>query len=456
MDRSPSGAVVAGTRAFSAALLAPLAARVGTRPRVAADAAQALALCPGPGGVAVIEYAGEGSLPAIERLVREGGARVLVAVAPEHRAAEAALRALGAEPIGWDGRPEPVVAALGAIAPAAAPAPAIAVVGPAHLAAPRAAGATATAPEQPALLEGRAAGEPAPRGAAITPLPATVAAAAWPATAPGPAEAERALAGSLAGALPPGAALASAAEQVVAGLTALEREVLAGDPQPFDAAPVRAAAVMRLRVAAALASAPPPGAPVDGAALQRILGEIDGLLAQVKALLAGAPAEARLPLEAVRNALVREAIRFSEAAAGGAIADAPAATPPPAAPAPRREPARAGAAPRPVVAAPGERRRPAVLLAILALSAAGAGGYHAWRLLARRPAPPPSYPGAPAGTFRVDRGANRLLMTLPGQRVDPAELERFGRLEAARGNVVRPVSPGTWIIERAPAAEARP
>src|SRR5512142_1761460 len=128
MDRSSSGAVVAGTRAFAITLLAPLTARVGTRPRVAADLAQALALCPGPGGVVVIEYAGEGSLPGVERLVR-AGVRAVVAVPPEHGAAEAALRAVGAEPVRWDGRPELVVAALAAADPPPG-ASAIAVVGP--------------------------------------------------------------------------------------------------------------------------------------------------------------------------------------------------------------------------------------------------------------------------------------------------------------------------------------
>jgi hypothetical protein len=430
MDRSPSGAVVAGTRAFAVALLAPVAARVGARPRVAADVAQALALSPGAGGVAVVEFAGQEALPGIERLVKEGGGvRVVVAVPPEHATAEEILRSLGVEPVRWDGRTEPILSALdgaGVASPSPAPIPpAIAVVGP-----------------------------------SITPLPSAPggAPAAWPATAPGPVEATEALARSLAGALPDGAALGTVAAQVLAGLSALEREVLAGDPQPFDAAPVRAAAVMRLRVAAALASAPPPGAPIDGAALQGILGEIDGLLAEVKELLREAPVEARPGLEAVRNALVREAIQFSEAATGRGADGAPAATPAPPGPAPRREPARPPAAARPLPAGPPRtRRRPLALLVILALATTGAVGYHAWSFLSRpAPTPPPTYAGAPAGTYGVDRGASRLLMTLPGKRVDPAELERFGRLEAARGNVVRLVSPGTWLIERAPAVEARP
>lgn len=462
MDRPSSGAVVAGTRAFTIALLAPLTARVGSRPRIAGDVAQALALCPGPGGAAVIEYAGEGSLPDIERLVR-AGVRVVVAVPPERLAAVASIRALGAEPVRWDGRPELVVAAVVAEPPlgAAAGASAIAVVGPpprsraedANAASPAAApffgdlGQRSAATAEPLPADARA---PARRLPSNTPLPAAIGpAVTWPAATPGPAEAAEALARSLAGALPADVSLGAVAERVVAALSALEREVLAGDPQPFDAAPVRAAAVMRLRVAAALAAAPPPGAPVDGGALHGILGEIDRLLAEVKGLLATAPDPARPGLEAVRNALVREAIAFSESAAGRAPGDAAPAAP---APAPRR----AASAPRMLPAeAQAPRRRPVALLVLLALAAAGALGFHAWDLHARpAPTPPATFPGAPAGTFGVDRGSSRLLMTLPGARVDPAELDRFSRLEAAKGNAVRAISPGAWLIERAPPAEA--
>lgn len=53
-------AVVAGSKAFAVTLLAPVTARLGLRPRIAADAAQALSLCRGPGGLVVIEYQGEG------------------------------------------------------------------------------------------------------------------------------------------------------------------------------------------------------------------------------------------------------------------------------------------------------------------------------------------------------------------------------------------------------------
>lgn len=280
------------------------------------------------------------------------------------------------------------------------------------------------------------------------PIPARAAAgAAWPAATPDGAEAADALLRSLAGTLPDAAPLAAVAGQVVASLSALEREVLAGDPQGFDPAPVRAAAVMRLRVAAALAAAPQAGVAVDGAALQGILGEIDGLLAEVKVLLREAPEDGRLGLEAIRNALVREAIEFSEAAGGRAAPAGGTATPAPApggrAPATRPVPPDRAAPPR----------RPTALLLLLGLVAAPVLGYHGWHLSLRpAPEPPPTFEGAPAGTLGTGRGARRVLTTLPGRAVDAAELERFRRLEASRGNVLRAVSPGTWVIEPAGAA----
>lgn len=277
--------------------------------------------------------------------------------------------------------------------------------------------------------------------------------AAWPATAPAAPEAERILLAALAGMMPAGGPLRAAAEQVVIGLSGLEREVLADRPQPFDAAPVRAGAVMRLRVAAAVAAAPPPGGPVDSPALQAILAELDGLLARVNALLQGVPDAARPGLESIRNALVKEAVELGEVAARAAGASAAAARPA----APRRPAAARMISAGPRRAAPAPRRPPA-LLVLLVLVAVPVLGYHGWTWRTRhRPAPPAAFEGAPAGTMGSGRGANRVLMAVPGKRVDPAELERFRALEASRGNQLRELAPGTWAIEPAPApGGARP
>src|SRR5512137_1089136 len=94
-------AVVAGTRDFALALLAPLEARVGTRPRIATDPAHALVFCNGP-GLVVVEYLGEDSLSSIKDLVLEGGGlRIVAAIPAAHAAAETPLRALGVDAVRW-------------------------------------------------------------------------------------------------------------------------------------------------------------------------------------------------------------------------------------------------------------------------------------------------------------------------------------------------------------------
>src|SRR5512142_1594142 len=113
MGQAPIDAVLAGTKGFAVALLAPLTAKVGTRPRVAADPAQVLALCNGPSALAVIEFTGEGSLSAVQALVRDGrGVRVVAGLPPAHAGAEGTLRALGVEVGRWDGKVEGVIAAV--------------------------------------------------------------------------------------------------------------------------------------------------------------------------------------------------------------------------------------------------------------------------------------------------------------------------------------------------------
>ena len=106
-------AVVAGSRGFALALLAPLTDRIGTRPRVAADPSQVLALCRGPGGLAVVEFQGEDTLRAIQRLVLQGsGLRIVAAVPAALAAADEPLRALGVQLVRWDGRADGVLAAV--------------------------------------------------------------------------------------------------------------------------------------------------------------------------------------------------------------------------------------------------------------------------------------------------------------------------------------------------------
>jgi predicted transcriptional regulator of viral defense system len=67
------------------------------------------------------------------------------------------------------------------------------------------------------------------------------------------------------------------------------------------------------------------------------------------------------------------------------------------------------------------------------------------------PLPPRTFDGAPANTMSIENGSARVLKALPGKRVDPAELTRFIAQEERKGQVVREIAPGQWMIEPAPA-----
>jgi len=174
-------AVVAGTKGFAVALLAPLTTRVGTRPRVAADAGQVLGLCGTPGALVIIEFLGEGSLAAIQALVRDGQQlRVVAGVPAAHASAEEPLRALGVQVARWDGKVDGVLGAvdraLGAGAPGQAPAPAApqAPRAPAPAAAPRPPAGTQPAP--PRLAAPAPSARPPPAGPPVAPRQAAPAA----------------------------------------------------------------------------------------------------------------------------------------------------------------------------------------------------------------------------------------------------------------------------------------
>lgn len=249
MSRPQIDVVLAGTRGFANALLGPIAARFGTQPKVASDPLHALVECRVP-GLVIVEFLGEDTLSAIKDLVLEGdGLMVVAAVPAAHAAADVPLRALGVDAVRWDGTPELVLRAVD-------------------------------------------------RQLALAP-PATQQAA--PAVARAPARDEGM--GALFDDLDP---------DLLAAVESL------GDhdfefAQPIDTEPVRRAAVMRVRVAVALSSAPGAGGAVDAGALSTFLADIDALLSDVNALAAGAPADVQASLEAMRNALVKEAIDFSEA-----------------------------------------------------------------------------------------------------------------------------------------------
>jgi hypothetical protein len=469
MTDQPTEAVIAGSKGFALALLAPLTERVGTRPRIAADPSQALKLT-GGSGLVVVEFQGDGSVDAIRQLlVQASGLSVIAAVPEGHAGAEEALRSLGVESVRWDGRPDEVLAAVSrhlAGLPAGAPAP-----DPASAPPPVPPAVPAAAPsgvgglfDDMALDEVPADAEPAPVAA-----PNASAGGAWPSSVPGATEAADALGLGLQGVFAPAGAPLAVVAEVMAGMSPLEKAVLVGEPQPIDVEPIRRAAVMRVRVAVALSTAPqgPGAAPTDPAAVSALLGEIDGLLSDVNALVAGAPPEVQPSLEQVRNALVKEAIDFSEAAHNALPSEAPVAPTPSGAAALARKAAQTRvvsvASSAEVEIAQAEARRQRSLYVALAVAAVLAGAYHGYGWWAKRPRGGMDVPvvtGAPAnsaiigGPAPVQGQAPVMVFSKDGKPFAPEEMKRLEEMQALAGKTVREISPG--VVEIAPAPSGAP
>jgi hypothetical protein len=262
------------------------------------------------------------------------------------------------------------------------------------------------------------------------------------------------LADALAGTLAAGDPRRPVAEQVAGALSELERGVCAGAPWELDPVPVRRAAAMRLRVAAALAARPPPGSPVDGQAVEALLAELDAGLAAVNALSAAAPEARRPALEAIRHALVKEAEDFSEACHEIGPAEPAAQRPEEGAGPAARAAAGArvlsiqGAAATGVEVAATRRGRALwVVLALAVLVAAGAHGYRWYRkeqgLNALR-----SLPGAPEGMMLVPGppAAPKVLLPMRGPP-ERAQVERFRAQQKLKGNKVTELPGGGLAVE---------
>jgi hypothetical protein len=308
----PTDVIIAGTKPFALALFAPVTERAGSRPRIAPEPGTALTLCAASSGVLVVEYEPRW-LPALTQLhLQRPGLRVVAALRLGQEGAALELGPLAIEAVPWDGQARSVLPAIeraiggaraaartttGPVASApAGPPPALDLfkdlgartVTPAlgRVAARPAPVVATEAGAQPALdlFKDLGAFGAGPAVAGLERLPALSMAApagdaAWPANGPTAAEAELALRGALDGAADP-SSLGVVAAQTALGLTALEREVFKGGAPAVDAELVRHAAILRLRVAAALATTPPPGTPSDGAAVAELLSEIDGLLVE--------------------------------------------------------------------------------------------------------------------------------------------------------------------------------
>ena len=495
----PIDVVIAGTKTFALALFAPVTERAGSRPRIAPEPSVALTLCAQSSGVLVVEYEPRW-LPALAQLRQERPAlRVVAALARGQESAALALGPLSIDTVPWDGQVHSVMPAIeraigvnreSAVAPAvAAPpaqtAPTLARSSPtlpnssptlAHSSPtlsrsnpPIPAGppqrsvsvsvAALAAPGAPldlftdlGAIAAIAATLPPASMPAIRTLPGPRAAAAtWPATGPSAAEAELALRTRLAG-VEETSSLRSVIDQVVAGLSTLERDVFTGGAAPFDAELIRHAAVLRLRAAAALATRPPPRTPVDAVAVAELLSEIDGVLTRVKALVDVATPEQRPQLEAIRNALVREAVDFSEACHEIGTAELPLGPG-----RPGEVASRATASARFLSDRIGEdevevieSKRSRAVWVLLALVVLGAGVFHGYRwwqteqLVARFP----TLPGQPDGMRLVPapRGATSVELLPLGRPPDRAQVERFKAQQKLLGNTVTETAVGGLMI----------
>ncbi len=244
----------------------------------------------------------------------------------------------------------------------------------------------------------------------------------------------------------------TAAAQVAAGLTPLELDVFAGRPTDVAAEPVWRAAVLRLRVGTALVTRPAPGTPADAGAVAALLTEIDGLLGEVKGLLADAPPAVKSALEGIRNALVKEAVDFSEACHQVEAAIVPAkAEVARAAPAVKFLSVRAGEDELEA----GERKRGRAVWVLLVVAVLGAGGFHGyrWWKLQSAVAQLKTYPGQPDGMMLLPAppgATTRELMPIKGPP-DRAQVEQFKAQQKLLGKVVTETPAGGLRISPEPA-----
>jgi hypothetical protein len=500
-----SEAVLAGSPAFLGLALPPLAAALGVRPRVADAPHQVFALCQDGARLLVFEYRGLEWLPLAEDLKTTFGdeLKILVAVPAEHAGAIGPLIGAGVEEaMRWDGAPGALVAAAvrltgspaapapassrpavgpptpaPALAPPPFPRPALTPVKPVPAVTP-VRPAAAVAPAAPRLgVAGGAALASAPAffedledepGFAIVEAPPDARArwgdadlvafersSTWPGTVLASRDAEGLLAGALAGFWPQGD-LKAHTERVVAELSPLERDAIAGRPVPADPAPVCRAAALRWQVSAALVSAPAPGSPVDSAAVRGILAEIDAVLAELKRVSQGAPAEALPGLEQLRRGLVAEAVDLTETVHRIAPQEAPGVEPAPGAAALSRT-RLLTMKPSDAPAEREERRRGAGGWGARVLAVAVAAAYHGWGFLRPAPPPMPRPPGAPAGFVAPPTfpgGVRLYAPENPAAAPDRAEIDKFRSTEELKGNKVQEVGGVLLVVPEADAASA--
>ena len=482
---SPNEAVVAGSPEFVDAMLPLFTDRLGGAPRVADSPLLASALCQEGVRLLVYEHGGREWLTLCEGLRGIAGPdlAVIVALPPEHADDVAEISATASAVVSWHGQAQPVLEAANRVlaardspappprraAPVLTPQPAKVSVNPSPTPPrpftarppPRPVMTPAPRPADPgpdlfgsifdeeadreaATPEAVAVDSPPPRS--IPPPPSIPAQfAVWPGTVLSAADGQAVMRAALSG-LWPEPSLRPVTEKLVASLSTAEKGATMGQKLPFDPVPVRRAVGLRWQVAAALDTLPSQGAKVDQAGVQAILEGVDEVLADLKTLSDGASPEALRALETIRHALVKEAIDLTEALQKVATPDLV------------EEITRSGKA-RKGAGAPqtrmvytanspdrGPRQVPWGLVVVLVLVVAGAVAYHGFRYVNRPSATAATVTGAPSGTVGSVTPQGKVIVAPAGTKLDPKEVENFRNLEKAKGNDVREVLPGTFIV----------
>jgi len=488
---SPNEAVVAGSPEFVDAMLPLFTDRLGGAPRVADSPLLASALCQDGARLLVYEHGGREWLTLCEDLRGIAGPdlAVIVALPPEHAADVAEISATASAVVAWHGQAQPVLEAANRVlaardAPAPPPRRAVPVLTPQPAKVsvnpsptpPRP--FTARPPPRPVMTPAPRLADPGPdlfdsifdedadrdaatpEAAAVDsppppaihlspamPPPPSIPApfAVWPGTVLSAADGQAVMRAALSG-LWPEPSLRSVTEKLVASLSTAEKGATLGQKLPFDPVPVRRAVGLRWQVAAALDTLPSQGAQVDQKAVQAILGGIDQVLADLKTMGDDASPEAMRALETIRHALVKEAIDLTEALQQVAtpemveeitkIGKARKAAPTPA----TRMVYTANGLDR------GPRQVPWGLVVVLVLAVAGAAAYHGYRYVNRSRLTASTVTGAPSGTVGTVTSKEKVIVVPAGVKVDPKQVEDFKNLERAKGNIVREVTPGTFVV----------
>jgi len=494
----PHEAVVAGSPEFVDALLPLVTQRLGGAPRVADSPHLASALCQDGARLLVYEHGGREWLSLCGELRGAAGPELIVVAAlpPEFAGDVAEISATASAVVAWRGDGRPVLDAATRVmaareaphapapgrraGPVLTPQPARVAVRPAPTPPPPAAtprprpvmaapGPPAARPPAPTpspspppsisaededlSFEGifdeetvADAAAPLPAAAAAPiPPPASVPTAVWPGTVLSATDGLAVVRAALSG-LWPEQQLRPVTEKVVASLSTAEKAAAQGQKLPFDPAPMRRAVGLRWQVAAAIDTLPPPGTRLDQAAIQSILLGIDEVLAGLKEQADDAGPEALRALETVRHALVREAIDLTEALQQVAPAEVVEEI------TTSRKARRSQAAAvtrmvRPTKEADDRPRQvPWGLVVVLVLALIAAAAYHGYRYVNRQEASAPPIPGAPSGTVGTVTPQGKVIVAPAGAKLDPKEVESFKILEKAKGNDVRELVPGTFVV----------